>query len=258
VGTLDDMIEVLLVAVVSVWVGQQAGGGGSPMSEAVAIGLALVGFLLLAWATHRFIAPWMAGWLPRRPRNLLLLSVVVLFALGGYTEITRLGAVLGAITAGIVMRRTYNAAPHVGEQVVSTIQSISYGFFGLIFFCWVGLSVDLGSILQNPQLVLLLYLAGTLGKLGGVFLMVPMGRLTVREAWIVGIGLDARLTTEIIVAKLLLDTGLIGAELFTALVTAASITAITVPLAFSLLLREWGDSLRHGDESQPQEVAHVV
>jgi Ca2+-transporting ATPase len=60
----------------------------------------------------------------------------------------------------------------------------------------------------------------------------------------VGIGLDARMTTEIIVAKLLLTAGLIDAELFTALISAASFTAITVPLAFTLLVRKWGDFLK--------------
>jgi Ca2+-transporting ATPase len=124
------------------------------------------------------------------------------------------------------------------------LRSISYGFLGLIFFLWVGLSVDLEGVLRNPTLAILLYLAGTLGKLLGVFMMVPMKRLTVREAWVVGIGLDARLTTEIIVAKLLLDAKLINVELFTALVAAASFTALTVPLAFTLLVRQWADQIR--------------
>lgn len=90
------------------------------------------------------------------------------------------------------------------------------------------------------MLAILLYLAGTAGKLIGVFLMVPMGRLNVREAWTIGVGLDARLTTEIIVAQLLLGAKLIDVHLFTALVAAASFTAVTVPLVFSLLLRRWG------------------
>jgi predicted Kef-type K+ transport protein len=42
------------------------------------------------------------------------------------------------------------------------------------------------------------------------------------------IGLYARLTTEIIVAQLLFNAGLIDVRLFTALVAAASFTAITV------------------------------
>ena len=70
-----------------------------------------------------------------------------------------------------------------------------------------------------------------------------MKKLTVREAWIVGIGLDARLTTEIIVAQLLFNARLIDVRLFAALVAAASFTAITVPLGFALPPRRWGEHL---------------
>jgi len=93
------------------------------------------------------------------------------------------------------------------------------------------------------MLAILLYLAGTIGKLLGVFLMVPMGKIKGREAWIIGVGLDARLTTEIIVATMLLDAGLIDQYLFTALVSAASFTALSVPLLFTLLVRQWGSDL---------------
>ena len=113
------------------------------------------------------------------------------------------------------------------------------GFLGLLFFFWVGLNADLHGLFREPALAIFLYLAGTMGKLVGVFLMVPMKKITVREAWIIGIGLDARLTTEIIVAQLLFDAKLIDGHLFTALVSAASFTAVTVPLLFALLARHW-------------------
>jgi len=74
--------------------------------------------------------------------------------------------------------------------------------------------------------------------------MVPMKKLSTREAWTIGIGLDARLTTEIIVVKMLLEAGLLDKTLFTALVGAASFTAISVPLLFTLLMRRWGEDLR--------------
>jgi len=174
----------------------------------------------------------------------MMLSVLVLFGLGGYTESSHLGMVMGALIAGVLMHPIFNSMGVVGEQTKNNLQAISYGFLGLVFFFWVGMSVDLAGMLLNPTLTILLYLAGTLGKLFGVFLMVPMKRLTVREAWIVGVGLDARLTTEIIVAKLLLDAELINVELFTALVAAASFTVITVPLIFTLLVRRWGEEMR--------------
>ena len=85
-----------------------------------------------------------------------------------------------------------------------------------------------------------------------------MKKLTVCEAWIVGIGLDARLTTEIIVAQLLFNARLIDVRLFTALVAGASFTAITVPLGFALLICRWGQQLTTPQsDTQPKEDSHA-
>ena len=240
-GVLDDMIEVFLVALVSVWIGKKAGDVGGDITGLI---VGVLAFILLAWLCHRWVIGFMGRWLTCRPRNLMLLSMVILFGFGGLSQYSDLGMVVGAITAGVLMRPAFNKMEGVGEQVTRTIQSVSYGFLGLIFFFCVGLNADPEVLFREPALAILLYLAGTIGKLAGVFLMVPMGKITVREAWTIGIGLDARLTTEIIVAQLLFGAQLIDGHLFTALVSAASFTAVTVPLLFALLVRRWGEEMR--------------
>ena len=243
-GVLDDVIEIFLIALVSVWIGTKT---DVSISTPGGIILNVALFIFLAWLTYYWLIPLLGQLLPRRARNLMLLTMIVLFGFGGFSQFAGIGMVVGAITSGILMRPLFKEMGMVGEQVTQSIKSVSYGFLGLIFFFWVGLSADLGAVMQSPALTVLLYLAGTLGKLLGVFTMVPLGKLNVREAWVVGVGLDARLTTEIIVAKLLLDADLIDLKLFTALVAAASITAVTVPVIFSLLIRQWGDELRAAD-----------
>jgi len=240
-GVLDDVIEVFLVALVSVWIGKKTGDMAGGI---IGLIVGVLAFILLAWLCHRWVINFMGRWLTRRPRNLMLLSMVILFGFGGLSEYASLGMVVGAITAGVLMCPAFNKMGGVGEQVTHAIQWMSYGFIGLFFFFWVGLNADLEGLFREPALAILLYLAGTIGKLAGVFLMVPMGKLTVREAWTIGIGLDARLTTEIIVAQLLFDAKLIDGHLFTALVSAASFTAVTVPFVFALLVRRWGEEMR--------------
>ena len=240
-GVLDDVIEVFLVALVSVWIGEKAGDVGGGITGLI---MGVMAFILLTWLSYRWLIVLLTRWLPRRPRNLMLLSMIILLGFGGLSEYTGLGMVVGAITAGVLMRPAFDRMGLVGKQVTQTIQSLSYGFLGLFFFFWVGLNADLEGLFREPALAILLYLAGTVGKLAGVFLMVPMKKISVREAWTIGIGLDARLTTEIIVAQLLFDAKLIDGHLFTALVSAASFTAVTVPLVFALLMRRWGEELR--------------
>lgn len=105
IGTLDDVLEVFMVAVVSVWIGERAGdSSGGLATDVIAIVAGLLVFVSLAWISHRWLVPWLSGWLPRRPRNLILLAMLVLFGFGGLSEYARLGMVVGAITAGILMR----------------------------------------------------------------------------------------------------------------------------------------------------------
>ncbi|MFQ5354812.1 MAG: cation:proton antiporter, partial [Thermodesulfobacteriota bacterium] len=113
-GTLDDVIEVFLVAVVSVWIGNKAGGMGGFTGEVLGIGLGLLVFIIIAWVCRRWLLLPLGQWLPRRPRNLLFLSIVVLFGFGGLSQYTGLGLVVGAITAGILMRPVFDSAGHTG------------------------------------------------------------------------------------------------------------------------------------------------
>jgi Ca2+-transporting ATPase len=251
-GVLDDVIEVVLVAIVSVWIGAKAGettGGIGGIISGILV------FMFLAWLIHRWLLPLSSKWMSCRPRNLMLLSIVVLFGFGGLSEYADLGMIVGAITAGVLLRPILDTMGEVGEQLTKNVQSISYGFLGLLFFFWVGLNTDLGGLLREPVLAILLYLAGTVGKIVGVFIMVPLKKITVREAWIIGIGLDARLTTEIIVAQLLFSAGIINGHLYTALISAASFTAITVPLVFALLVRQWGEQLRTSKNNPAEETS---
>ena len=176
-GVLDDVIEVFLVAFVSMWIGKKAGDTGGDITRLV---VGLLVFILLVWLSHRWLLPLLGRWLPRRPRNLMLLSMVILFGFGGLSEYTNLGMVVGAITAGVLMRPLLDSMEVVGEQVTQVIQSVSYGFLGLLFFFWVGLTVDLEGMLQEPDLAIMIFLAASLGKLVGVFIMVPMGKITGR------------------------------------------------------------------------------
>ncbi len=251
-GVLDDVIEVFLVGFVSVWIGVRAGeqiGAHTGEGEVVVLAFGILSFLLFSWIFYAYFARIVHRFIPKSTSNLLIFALMILFVFGGFSEKTQIGMVVGAIVAGVVLQPILARSGEHGAFVGKMISTISYGFFGIIFFFWIGFNIDLGGLLKEPILAIALYLAGTIGKLIGVFLMVPMKRLTFEEALTIGVGLDARLTTEIIVAQLLFSAQIIDLKLFTALVAASSFTAITVPLLFTLLVRHYGDSLKGGAPS---------
>lgn len=236
VGVLDDIIEVVLVGIVSVWIGAET---GQAQGGTAGIFAGIAAFILLSWIFYRSIPYITQKYRPKNLSVLMIFSLVVLFSLGGFGEYVELGMVVGAITAGVIMRPLFEREEKRGEMLSAATQTLSYGFFGVVFFFWIGFTVDMEGFFQEPLLAVTLYLAGTSGKLLGVLLMVPMKKMSLSEAFIVGVGLNARLTTEIIVAQLLYSSGLIDLKLFTALVAASSFSVITVPLLFSVLMRFW-------------------
>jgi Ca2+-transporting ATPase len=196
--------------------------------------------ILLSWILYWKIIESLGRWLPKRPRNLMFLSIIVMFGLGGLSEFVGLGMVVGAIVSGVIMRPLFDKMKNIGDEVWHSIQTGSYGFLGLVFFFWVGLNADLEGIIKEPALAIWLFFVAFVGKLFGVFIMVPIGRITIREGWAIGIGINARLTTEIIVVQLLFNAKLIDQHLFTALLASSSVSTIIVPILFSLLMRRWG------------------
>lgn len=241
-GVLDDIIEVILVGIVSIWIGTKTGQDHGGVAGLFA---GILTFVLISWAFYKWLPVIMKKWEPKNLSTLMIFSLIILFGFGGFSEYVELGMVVGAITAGVIMRPLFENDEKKGELISSTTQTLSYGFFGVIFFFWIGFNADMEGFLEEPFLAIILYLVGTLGKLAGVLLMVPMKKMGLKEALIVGVGLDARLTTEIIVAQLLFSASIIDLHLFTALVAAASFTAITVPLIFSQLIRIWEGAVYH-------------
>ena len=171
-GVLDDVIEVFLVAFVSVWIGAKV-GGETGTGEVTAVATGIVVFAAVTYASYRWVFPWLDRLLPHGPRNLTLLTVLGLFAFGGVSTLAHLGLVVGAIVAGVALRPVFIRDGDEGALTEKEVDSLSYGFLGPIFFLWIGLNVDLGGLVRVPILAILLFLAAFVGKIVGVFGMVP-------------------------------------------------------------------------------------
>ena len=239
-GVLDDIVEVLLVGIVSVWIGSKSGESHGGI---VGLLVGIFSFAIISWVFYKLMPRIMKKYEPANLSSLMIFSLIILFGFGGFGEYVELGMVVGAIVAGVIMRPLFEKEEKKGELLSTQTQTLSYGFFGVIFFFWVGFNADMAGFLQEPLLAIILFLAGTAGKLLGVFLMVPMKKINFKEAVIIGTGLNARLTTEIIVAQLLYAAAIIDLKLFTALVAASAFSTIIVPLAFSFMIRFWGDEV---------------
>ena len=174
--------------------------------------------------------------------------LVLMFALALLTDLIGVQTVLGAFVAGIMIGQSPILTKHIQEQLRGLIVAL----FMPVFFGVAGLSIDL-KVLADPRLCLLtlaIIAIASVGKLGGCYLGSRLSGLKHREGVAVGLGMNARGSTEIILATIGLGLGVLNQQLFTVIVLMAMATTLCMPP----LLR-W--ALNRLPEDAPRESADI-
>jgi Kef-type K+ transport system membrane component KefB/nucleotide-binding universal stress UspA family protein len=166
-----------------------------------------------------------------------VITVILLIMIGMALITDWIGVkdVLGAFVAGILVGESPILTRHIDEQLRGIITAL----FMPVFFGLAGLSADL-TVLQNPQLALLtvgLILIASIGKFTGAFVGGTIGGLSRAESLALGCGMNARGSTEVIVATIGLSMGVLSQNLFTLIVTMAILTTLAMPPMLRWALR---------------------
>jgi K+:H+ antiporter len=174
-------------------------------------------FFLIRWANDTLVSE-----VPVITTILVVMGIMALIthAIGVHT-------ILGAFVAGILVGQSPILTRHIDEQLRGLITAL----FMPVFFGVAGLNADL-RVLENPSLLLLAlgFIAiASLGKFSGAFIGGAIGGLTWRESLALGWGMNARGSTEVIVASLGLSMGALSQDLFTMIVTMAIVTTMAMP-----------------------------
>jgi hypothetical protein len=157
----------------------------------------------------------------------ITMILVIMIALAVVTNFIGVHTVLGAFVAGIMMGQSPILTRHIEERLRGLIVAL----FMPVFFGVAGLAIDL-KVLSDPHLLglaLLLIVIASIGKLGGCYLGSRIARLNHPEALAVGFAMNARGSTEVILATIGLTMGVLNQQLFTVIVLMAVATTVCMP-----------------------------
>jgi nucleotide-binding universal stress UspA family protein len=122
-------------------------------------------------------------------------------------------------------------SPILTKHIEEQLRGLIVALFMPIFFVVAGLAIDL-KVLRDPQLLglaVLLIIIASIGKLGGCYLGSRLARLNHSEALAVGFAMNARGSTEVILATIGLAMGVLNQQLFTIIVLMAVVTTLCMP-----------------------------
>ena len=204
--------------------------------------------LLIRWANDNLVSDF--------PVITAILIVMGLMAL--LTDTIGVSTVLGAFVAGVLIGESPILTRHIEQQ----LRGLVVALFMPVFFTLAGLGTDI-TILKDPQLLgatFGLILIASAGKFGGAFLGGKLGGLSRRECLALALGMNARGSTEVIVATLGLSIGALDGHLFTMIVAMAVITTMAMPptLRWALARLPMGDEERARLEREEFEATDFV
>jgi Kef-type K+ transport system membrane component KefB/nucleotide-binding universal stress UspA family protein len=174
-------------------------------------------FLLIRFTNDRFIGE--AAVLST------ILALVGIMALA--TDAIGVHTVLGAFIAGVLVGNS----PILTRQIDDQLRGLTTALFMPVFFGLSGLHADL-RVLGDPATLALtagFTVVASLGKFIGAFIGGRLAGLTRRECVALGSGLNARGSTEVIVATIGLSLGVLDQRLYTIIVTMALVTTLAMP-----------------------------
>ena len=158
-----------------------------------------------------------------------VLTVVVLIMAGFALTTGLIGVhnVLGAFVAGLLI----GESPILTRRIDDQLRGLTTALFLPIFFGLSGLHADL-RVLADPKVALAtagLVLVASVGKFAGAFAGGKLGGLSFRESLALGFGMNARGSTEVIVATIGLQAGVLSETMFTMIVAMAMLTTLAMP-----------------------------
>lgn len=222
--------DVLAWCALTVVLALQRAQGGLGVVRTVALtALLVLAVAVLARRAQRFAALRDAVSRLTAPVRLLVLICFVV-SLAGITEAIGVHAILGGFLAGLALPRENAMFGAVADQVGAYNRALLVP----VFFVSVGLHTDVALAVNRPELLIggvVLLLVAVAAKLGSAAAVTLAGGMPLRDALGLGVLMNARGITEIVVLSTGLSSGLINAGAFTALVVMAVVTTtMTVPL----------------------------
>jgi Kef-type K+ transport system membrane component KefB/nucleotide-binding universal stress UspA family protein len=223
---IDDTIGWIIIAMIfslaahgsieAFSIGQTLLGTFAFLVVSFTIGRRLV-FRLIRWANDHFVS------------SAAVITVILLLmnVMAMITHLIGVHTVLGAFVAGVLV----GESPILTRQIDERLRGLISSLFMPVFFGLAGLSADL-TVLKDPNLLMLtvaLVLIASIGKFGGAFAGGTLGGLTRRESYALASGMNARGSTEVIIATIGLSMGVLSENLFSMIITMAILTTMAMP-----------------------------
>lgn len=228
---IDDIIGIFLLSIVVT----MATTGNPSASQLFFILAKLLAFAAIISLLGLKVFPFIFSYVHLKHVRESLFGLVIMSALFSafLAEFFGLDEVIGAFIGGVFLSRIPIAKL---EDVQSKVSGVAYGIFIPIFFAYVGFSVDLLALQGAGMFAVLVVVMGLAGKFIGGFVGSKLVGFEASESLIFGIGVMPRAGVELVVISIGSSLGILGEEVFSAIVLMVAVSIIVSPVLLKMAI----------------------
>lgn len=222
-AVIDDILGVITLAVV-IGIARSSNVNWSQVSAIAAKGITIwLVFTVLGIMFASKISSFLKAFKDRSTMSVI--SLALAFFLAGVFEKSGLAMIIGAYIMGLSLSRT-DLCFIIRENL-----SMLYKFFVPVFFCVMGMMVDIREVCSLPILLFgtIYLIVAVLSKLIGCGLPARLLNFNTRGALTIGVGMVPRGEVALIIAGIGLSLGVIPHDIFSVAVLMTFVTTLMTP-----------------------------
>lgn len=156
----------------------------------------------------------------------LRVSLLLLFMLAAVAQFTHISIMLAGFALGLVV-----GAIREPRRLARQLFGITEGFFGPLFFVWLGASIGLRGLVEHPRMVVL----GA--SLGVAAIVAHLAARTIGLPWLLALASAGQLGVPIAAVTLGIQSGVLAPGEDAAMLLGALVTVVTTAVATSIYAR---------------------
>jgi len=234
-AVIDDVLGIILLAVVMSVVTASKGAGGIDWGHIGVIAAKAVGVWLAATVAGLVASRKISSllkWFGERT-SIAVMALGLALVLAGLFEEAGLAMIIGAYVMGLSLSQA--DISHVVQERLRPV----YALLVPVFFCTTGMQIDLGALASPPVLVfgLVYAFAAMASKVVGCGLPALLANFNLRGAARVGFGMAPRCEVALIITGVGLSMGVLDPAILAGVIVMIMVNTVIAPPALVFLFR---------------------
>ena len=232
-GSVGPITDAALMLGLSLILGSNT--GPLSLSDVMILTSGFIMFFVLALLIGKYIVPYVYRMLKWMRTGEASFAVAIGFAIAFAVLAERLGlpAVIGAFIAGLLLRQTGKGLK-AWNRVEGILSGVTMGFLAPIFFVLIGFTVKFDQVSLALPLFVIVLLIAVVGKIVGSYIPARAFGVKRNEAMAIGSMMMGKGAMELVFARIALEGGIIGEDVFSVLVLMAFISTMLAPIMFKV------------------------